>query len=125
MGIQETPQWPLMSIREVAARSGVPASTLRFYETRAIKSHRNGSSHRHYSRAVLRLIAFIVFAQKIGYSLDEIAEQLVSLPRTPRRATRTGSGCRAAGSSASRAGSRSCSACTSTSTNASAAAACR
>ncbi|HIE1655952.1 TPA: MerR family transcriptional regulator, partial [Burkholderia cenocepacia] len=81
MGIQETPQWPLMSIREVAARSGVPASTLRFYETRGlIKSHRNGSSHRHYSRAVLRLIAFIVFAQKIGYSLDEIAEQLVSLP---------------------------------------------
>ncbi|HHT8976069.1 TPA: MerR family DNA-binding transcriptional regulator, partial [Burkholderia cenocepacia] len=43
MGIQETPQWPLMSIREVAARSGVPASTLRFYETRGlIKSHRNG-----------------------------------------------------------------------------------
>ncbi|HHX4219919.1 TPA: MerR family transcriptional regulator, partial [Burkholderia contaminans] len=79
MGIQETPQWPLLSIREVAARSGVPASTLRFYETRGlIKSHRNGSSHRHYSRAVLRLIAFIVFAQKIGYSLDEIAEQLVS-----------------------------------------------
>ncbi|VWM06990.1 redox-sensitive transcriptional activator SoxR [Burkholderia lata] len=81
MGIQEIPQWPLMSIREVAARSGVPASTLRFYEMRGlIKSHRNGSSHRHYSRAVLRLIAFIVFAQKIGYTLDEIAEQLVSLP---------------------------------------------
>lgn len=34
----------------------------------------------HYSRAVLRLIAFIVFAQKIGYSLDEIAKQLVNLP---------------------------------------------
>lgn len=81
MGTAEESQWPLMSIREVAARSGVPASTLRFYESRGlIRSHRNGPSHRYYSRSVLRLIAFIVFAQKIGYSLDEIAEQLVSLP---------------------------------------------
>ena len=59
-------------------RAGVDTTVLR--DARLIKSHRNGSSHRHYSRAVLRLIAFIVFAQKIGYSLDEIAEQLVSLP---------------------------------------------
>ncbi|KWK80040.1 transcriptional regulator [Burkholderia ubonensis] len=81
MGTAEEPQGPLLSIREVAARSGVPASTLRFYESRGlIKSHRSGASHRRYSRSVLRLIAFIVFAQKIGYSLDEIAEQLVSLP---------------------------------------------
>ncbi|WP_010098207.1 redox-sensitive transcriptional activator SoxR [Burkholderia ubonensis] len=81
MGTTEEPQGPLLSIREVAARSGVPASTLRFYESRGlIKSHRSGASHRRYSRSVLRLIAFIVFAQKIGYSLDEIAEQLVSLP---------------------------------------------
>ncbi|KWE64763.1 transcriptional regulator [Burkholderia ubonensis] len=81
MGTTEEPQGLLLSIREVAARSGVPASTLRFYESRGlIKSHRSGASHRQYSRSVLRLIAFIVFAQKIGYSLDEIAEQLVSLP---------------------------------------------
>ena len=76
----ETKQ-PLLSIREVSVRSGLPASTLRFYEERGlIKAHRFGSSKRHYRRSVLRLLAFIVFAQKIGYSLDEIAEQLATLP---------------------------------------------
>ena len=76
----ETKQ-PLLSIREVSVRSGLPASTLRFYEERGlIKAHRFGSSQRHFPRVVLRLLAFIVFAQKIGYSLDEIAEQLATLP---------------------------------------------
>ncbi|WP_441460398.1 redox-sensitive transcriptional activator SoxR [Burkholderia thailandensis] len=72
---------PLLSIGEVSARSGVAASALRFYESRGlIASHRRGSSHRYYPRSVLRRIAFIVFAQRIGYSLDEIAVQLASLP---------------------------------------------
>jgi MerR family redox-sensitive transcriptional activator SoxR len=72
----------IMTITDVAKRSGVASSALRFYESRGlIASERTGSGHRRYPRAVLRRIAFIVFAQKIGLSLDEIAAQLEKLPR--------------------------------------------
>jgi MerR family transcriptional regulator, redox-sensitive transcriptional activator SoxR len=72
---------PLLSISEVAARSGVASSALRFYESRGlIRSKREGKKHRYYPRSTLRIVAFIVFAQRIGYSLDEIAGQLSSLP---------------------------------------------
>jgi len=71
----------LMTISEVARRSGVAASALRFYEDKGlIRSERAGSGHRRYPRAVLRRIAFIVFAQRIGMSLDEISEELARLP---------------------------------------------
>ena len=79
----------LLTITEVARRSGVASSALRFYESRElIASERTGSGHRRYPRAVLRRIAFIVFAQKIGLSLDEIAVELAKLPhnRVPERA---------------------------------------
>jgi MerR family redox-sensitive transcriptional activator SoxR len=79
---------PLLTIGEVTRRSGVAASALRFYEERGlIVSARAGSGHRRYSRAVLRRIAFIVFAQKIGLTLDEIGAELAKLPggRTPNR----------------------------------------
>jgi MerR family transcriptional regulator, redox-sensitive transcriptional activator SoxR len=71
----------LLSIGEVSRRSGVAASALRFYEERAlIASDRAESGHRQYSRSVLRRIAFIVFAQRVGLSLDEIATELGKLP---------------------------------------------
>jgi MerR family redox-sensitive transcriptional activator SoxR len=77
----------LLVIGEVARRSGVAASALRFYEERGlISSERAGSGQRRYPRAVLRRIAFIVFAQRIGLTLDEIATELAKLPpdRVPR-----------------------------------------
>ena len=77
-----------LTITEVARRSGVASSALRFYEERGlIASERAGSGHRRYPRAVLRRIAFIVFAQKVGLSLDEIAGQLARLPhnRVPEK----------------------------------------
>ena len=79
----------LLTITEVARRSGVASSALRFYETRGlIRSERAGSGHRRYERAALRRIAFIVFAQKMGLSLDEVAIELAKLPdnRVPNRA---------------------------------------
>jgi MerR family redox-sensitive transcriptional activator SoxR len=79
----------LMTITEVARRSGVASSALRFYESRGlISSERAGSGHRRYPRAALRRIAFIVFAQKIGLSLEEIGAELAKLPqnRVPERA---------------------------------------
>jgi MerR family transcriptional regulator, redox-sensitive transcriptional activator SoxR len=78
----------LLTITEVARRSGVASSALRFYEAQGlIASERSGSGHRRYPRAVLRRIAFIVFAQKIGQSLEEIGVELSKLPhnRVPER----------------------------------------
>jgi MerR family transcriptional regulator, redox-sensitive transcriptional activator SoxR len=77
-----------MTIGEVARRSGVAASALRFYEERGlITSERAGSGHRRYPRPVLRRIAFIVFAQRVGLTLAEIASELAKLPenRAPTR----------------------------------------
>jgi MerR family transcriptional regulator, redox-sensitive transcriptional activator SoxR len=78
----------LLTIGEVSRRSGVAASALRFYEERGlIRSDRTGSGHRRYPRPVLRRIAFIVFAQRIGLSLEEIEVELSKLPpdRAPTR----------------------------------------
>jgi MerR family redox-sensitive transcriptional activator SoxR len=71
-----------LTIGEVAVRSGVATSALRFYEDQGlISSERTDSGHRRYPRTVLRLVAFIVFAQKVGLSLEEIRLQLAKLPR--------------------------------------------
>ena len=78
----------VLTIGETARRSGVAASALRFYEEKGlISSERAGSGHRRYPRSTLRRIAFIVFAQKIGLSLEEVAAELAKLPqgRTPTR----------------------------------------
>jgi MerR family redox-sensitive transcriptional activator SoxR len=70
-----------LTIGEVSKRSGVAASALRFYEERGlIVSARAESRHRRYPRTVLRRIAFIVFAQRIGLTLDEIGVELAKLP---------------------------------------------
>jgi MerR family redox-sensitive transcriptional activator SoxR len=71
----------LLTIGEVARRSGVASSALRFYEQRGlIASTRSGSGHRRYPRPVLRRIAFVVFAQRIGLTLEEIGAELAKLP---------------------------------------------
>ena len=70
-----------MTIGEISRRSGVASSALRFYEQRGlITSERAGSGHRRFPRHTLRRIAFIVFAQRIGLSLDEIHGELAKLP---------------------------------------------
>ncbi len=78
----------LLTIGEVAQRSGVAASALRFYEDRGlIHSERNQGGHRRFSRPVIRRVAFIVFAQRVGLSLGEIGDELARLPadRVPNR----------------------------------------
>jgi MerR family redox-sensitive transcriptional activator SoxR len=71
----------LLPISEVARRSGVAASAPRFYEQRGlISSERAGSGHRRYPRPVLRRIAFIVYAQRVGLTLEEIGGELAKLP---------------------------------------------
>ena len=71
-----------LTIGQIAKRCGVATSALRFYEQLGlIHSERTDSGHRRYSRAVMRRVAFIVFAQRIGLSLDEIRTELAKLPR--------------------------------------------
>ena len=76
-------------ISDVAARSGVAPSALRFYESRGlIRADRTSGGQRRYRRDVLRRVAFIRAAQRVGLSLAEITEALSDLPsgRTPTRA---------------------------------------
>jgi MerR family redox-sensitive transcriptional activator SoxR len=76
----------LMTIGAVADRSGVATSALRFYEANGlIQSERATSGHRRFHREVLRRVAFIQAAQRIGASLGEIRAALDALPdrRTP------------------------------------------
>ena len=78
----------LLTIGQVAARTGVATSALRFYEERGlIASERNGGGHRRYARPVIRRVAFILFAQRVGLTLEQIGEELARLPagRTPKR----------------------------------------
>jgi MerR family transcriptional regulator, redox-sensitive transcriptional activator SoxR len=70
-----------MTVGELATRSGVATSALRFYEEKGlIGSERTGAGHRRYSRATVRRVAFIVFAQRIGLTLEEIGAELAKLP---------------------------------------------
>ena len=71
-----------LTIGQLAERCGVATSALRYYEERGlIHSLRTASGHRRYQRATARRVAFIVFAQRIGLSLDEIRDELARLPR--------------------------------------------
>ena len=79
----------MLTIGELAARSGVAASALRFYEEKGlISSVRTGGNQRRYERSQLRRVAFVRVAQQLGVSLAEIRNALQDLPegRTPTKA---------------------------------------
>jgi MerR family redox-sensitive transcriptional activator SoxR len=78
-----------LTIGELATRSGVATSALRFYEERGLlASERASSGHRRYPRSSIRRVAFVVFAQRIGLTLEEVGTELAKLPenRAPTRA---------------------------------------
>ena len=78
-----------LTIGEVAARTGVPTSALRFYERQGlIGAQRSSGGQRRLHRDELRRIAFIRIAQRVGLTLEEIRAALASLPagRTPTAA---------------------------------------
>ncbi len=77
-----------ITIGELAARSGVAASALRFYEERGlIAAERTPGHQRVYARPTLRRVAFIRAAQEVGLTLDQIGQALATLPsdRTPMK----------------------------------------
>lgn len=76
----------LLPIGEVASRTGVAVSAIRFYEEQGlVEATRAGSGHRRFERSAIRRISFIRICQQLGYSLDAIKRQLDALPhgRTP------------------------------------------
>jgi MerR family transcriptional regulator, redox-sensitive transcriptional activator SoxR len=78
-----------LTIGQLAERAGIAASALRFYESHGlIRSSRTTGNQRRYEQAELRRVAFIRSAQRVGLSLDEIAEALATLPenRVPTKA---------------------------------------
>lgn len=76
----------MLTIGEMAERANVATSALRFYEREGlISSSRTDGGQRRYHREVLRRVAFVRAAQRVGLSLDEIKAALATLPdgRTP------------------------------------------
>jgi MerR family redox-sensitive transcriptional activator SoxR len=70
-----------LKIGDVVKRSGVPASTLHYYESQElIRSTRTPGNQRQYPRSVLRRLGVIKAAQRVGIPLTEIAEALSALP---------------------------------------------
>ncbi len=79
----------LLPIGEIAARSGLATSAIRFYEAEGlISATRSASGQRRFARHTLRRLAFIRAAQRVGLSLDDVADSLCSLPagRAPTKA---------------------------------------
>lgn len=79
----------LLTIGDVAHRSGLPPSALRYYEREGLlRTTRTSGGQRRYERSVLRRLAFIRAARTIGVGLDEVREGLDRLPdgRTPTKA---------------------------------------
>ena len=72
---------PLLAIGDVAERTGLAVSAIRFYETKGlITSTRAPSGHRRFRRSMIRRLSFVLISQRLGYSLDEIKAQLDRLP---------------------------------------------
>lgn len=77
-----------LTIGDLAERTGLAVSAIRFYETHGIVAPlRNAGGHRRYGRSDLRRLSFAMIAQRLGFSLAEIAGQMASLPahRAPDR----------------------------------------
>jgi MerR family transcriptional regulator, redox-sensitive transcriptional activator SoxR len=79
----------LLTVGEIARRSGFAESAVRYYERLGLLSaSRTSGGQRRFERSTLRRLAFIRAARNIGLSLEEVATALASLPagRTPTRA---------------------------------------
>ncbi|MCU0881614.1 MAG: redox-sensitive transcriptional activator SoxR [Hyphomonadaceae bacterium] len=75
-----------ITIGELAARTGMSVSALRFHEARGLLApHRTSGNQRRYLRSDIRRVSFILIAQNLGMSVAEISTALASLPhgRTP------------------------------------------
>lgn len=78
----------IMTVGEVARRSGVPVSTIHFYESKGlIHSSRSDGNQRRFPGIVLRYIAIIKVAQRTGIPLEEIREAMARFPQDSNKLT--------------------------------------
>ena len=78
----------VITIGGLAARTGLAVSAIRYYETqKLVRPERNSGGQRRFLRADIRRLSFVVIAQRLGFSISQIAAMLASLPegRTPNR----------------------------------------
>ena len=76
----------VLSIGYLAERTGLSVSAIRFYEEKGlITPHRNAGGHRRYMRSDIRRLSFVMITQQLGFTIEQIAEKMHSLPngRTP------------------------------------------
>jgi len=76
----------VLSIGQLAERTGLSVSAIRFYETKGlIQPARNAGRHRRYLRSDIRRLSFVLIAQRLGYAIGDIRTHLADLPqgRTP------------------------------------------
>jgi MerR family redox-sensitive transcriptional activator SoxR len=76
----------LLSIGDLAARTGLSVSAIRFYEAKGLISPmRNNGGQRRFFRSDIRRLSFVLIAQQLGFTIEQIREQFQSLPdaRTP------------------------------------------
>lgn len=76
----------ILSIGYIAERTGLAVSAIRYYEEKGlITPHRNAGGHRRYMRSDIRRLSFVMIAQKLGFTIEEIAQEMRRLPngRTP------------------------------------------
>ncbi len=70
-----------LTIGDLADRTGLAVSAIRFYETHGIVHPvRNAGGHRRYARADIRRLSFVMAAQKLGFALSDIAAHMTHLP---------------------------------------------
>ncbi|MBX7526344.1 redox-sensitive transcriptional activator SoxR [Qipengyuania vesicularis] len=79
----------LLSIGDLARRTGLSVSAIRFYEEKGlVEAHRTAGNQRRFPRSDIRRLSFVLIAQRLGLTLAEIEEALSGLPqgRTPNSA---------------------------------------
>jgi MerR family redox-sensitive transcriptional activator SoxR len=80
---------PTLSIGELARRTGLSVSAIRFYESRSlVRAVRTGGNQRRFLRSDIRRLSFALIAQQLGLTLGQIEAELATLPegRAPTRA---------------------------------------
>ncbi len=83
------PELNSLTIGQVAKRTGLAISTIRFYESqRLVQPTRNSAGHRRFRSSDIRRLSFVMITQQLGFTLEEIRARLQALPdgRTPTRA---------------------------------------
>lgn len=97
----------LLTVGEMSARTGVAVSALHYYESLGlIASSRTHGNQRRYPRHMIRRIALVVVAKRLGIPLTDVSDVFAALPLDRMPPATSGSGCRTPGNAPSSSGAR-------------------